>query len=118
MLSNRRSPQPEVGVEAEAWLEAIRVGGFEPPGAPAEVVRVLATQRRVVGGDGLWFHPDAVTAAAAVVRSLAAARPDGVTVGEVREALGTNRRRTLALLALLDAAAVTRRTGDRRFVPD
>ena len=106
------APEPEV----ETWLEAMRVGGLAPPAVPGEVIRVLATQRRIVGGDGVWFHPNAVDEAARRVRAMN--RESAVTVGEVREALGTNRRRALALLGLLDAAGVTRRAGERRTVRD
>ena len=46
---------------------------------------------------------------------LLAARPDGVTVAEVRDALGTTRKYALPLLAHLDAPGVTRRRGDLRI---
>ncbi|HEX9991554.1 MAG TPA: SelB C-terminal domain-containing protein, partial [Acidimicrobiales bacterium] len=56
----------------------------------------------------------AVEAAAAVVARLLADRPGGVTVAEVRDALGTTRKHALPLLAHLDATGVTRRRGDLR----
>jgi selenocysteine-specific elongation factor len=40
--------------------------------------------------------------------------PDGVTVADVREALGTTRKWAVPLLAHLDATGVTRRRGDLR----
>jgi selenocysteine-specific elongation factor len=40
--------------------------------------------------------------------------PDGVTVAQVRDALGTTRKHALPLLAHLDATGVTRRRGDVR----
>ncbi len=49
------------------------------------------------------------------VARLLAATPDGVTAGEVRDALGTTRKHAIPLLALLDAAGVTRRRGDLRL---
>ncbi|NLT41854.1 MAG: hypothetical protein GXX93_04205, partial [Anaerolineae bacterium] len=38
----------------------------------------------------------------------------GVTVAQVRDALHSNRRATLALLAELDSQGITRREGDMR----
>jgi selenocysteine-specific elongation factor len=43
-----------------------------------------------------------------------AANPDGITVAQVRDALGTTRKHALPLLAQLDATGVTRRRGDLR----
>ncbi|HLG91443.1 MAG TPA: SelB C-terminal domain-containing protein, partial [Acidimicrobiales bacterium] len=41
--------------------------------------------------------------------------PEGVTVAQVRDALGTTRKFLLPLLGLLDARGVTRRRGDLRL---
>jgi selenocysteine-specific elongation factor len=56
-----------------------------------------------------------VERAAAVVAELLAGKPQGVSVSEVRAALGTSRRYVLPLLAHLDATGVTRRRGDVRI---
>ena len=42
------------------------------------------------------------------------AQPDGVTVAEVREALGTTRKWAVPLLTILDARGITRRRDDVR----
>jgi selenocysteine-specific elongation factor len=69
----------------------------------------------VVEQDGCYFAPSAVDAAARRVAELLAASPEGVTVAQVRDALGATRKHTLPLLAQLDATGVTRRRGDVRI---
>ena len=49
------------------------------------------------------------------VASLLVGSPDGVTVAQVRDALGTTRKYLLPLLAILDGTGVTRRRGDLRI---
>ena len=46
---------------------------------------------------------------------LAATTNEGVTVAEVRDALGASRKHVLPLLAHLDATGRTRRRGDYRI---
>ena len=83
---------------------------------PRAVWRVAQLARRglaVEAGD-VWFAASAVASATGVVAGLLAARPDGVTVAEVRDALGTSRKHVLPLLGHLDATGATRRRGDVR----
>jgi len=68
----------------------------------------------VVERDGCYFAPAAVDAAARTVARMLAAHPEGVTVAQVREELGTTRKYLLPLLGHLDATGVTRRRGDLR----
>jgi selenocysteine-specific elongation factor len=63
----------------------------------------------------VYFAPSAVDAAARVVAGLLAGKPSGVTVAEIREALGSTRKYALPLLAVLDATGVTRRREDVRI---
>jgi selenocysteine-specific elongation factor len=65
--------------------------------------------------DGNWYAPSAVDAAAQIVAGLLDDKPEGVTVAEVRDALGTTRKHALPLLALLDGRGATRRRGDVRI---
>ena len=69
----------------------------------------------MVAQDGCYFAPSALDAAARRVAELLAANPEGVTVAQIREALGTTRKYALPLLARLDADGVTRRRGDLRI---
>ena len=64
--------------------------------------------------DGRFFAASAIDLAARKVAELLAGRPDGVTVAEIRDALGTTRKYALPLLAQLDNTGVTRRRGDLR----
>ena len=100
------------------FLGRLEASPFDPPGADgvdradlAELVR----RGQVVVADGNWYAPSAVDAAAAVVAGLLAGKPEGVTVAEVRDALGTTRKHALPLLTLLDGRGATRRRGDVRI---
>jgi selenocysteine-specific elongation factor len=91
---------------------------FDPPGADgidrAELAE-LVRRGDVLVEDGNWYAPSAVDAAAEIVAGLLADKPEGVTVAEVRDALGTTRKHALPLLALLDGRGATRRRGDVRI---
>jgi selenocysteine-specific elongation factor len=102
------------------YLAALADAPFAPPApteagvAPAES-RELVRRGLVVERDGIYFAPTAIDEAARVVARMLAASPDGITVAEVRDALGTTRKYLLPLLALLDGSGVTRRRGDVRI---
>ena len=108
-----------VSAEAAAWVDSLADQLFSPPPPagllPPEVVRDLVKRSLVAEVEGLFFHPTAVERAATVVSALLSEKPDGVTVAEVREALGTSRKWAMPLLAHLDATGVTRRRGDLRI---
>jgi selenocysteine-specific elongation factor len=92
---------------------------FTPPDPPAGISRAelheLVRRGLVVAQDGVYFAPSAIEAAARTVARLLGENPEGVTVAQVREALGTSRKYALPLLARLDADGVTRRRGDLRI---
>jgi selenocysteine-specific elongation factor len=102
------------------YVRALEAAPFAPP-MPAEAgvdraeLRELVRRGLVVEQDGMWFAPAAIASATAVIAQLLAAEPDGVTVAQVRDALGSSRKHTLPLLAHLDATGVTRRRGDVRI---
>ena len=83
---------------------------------PPEELRALARRGYVIGRDGIYFAARARAAAAATLAELTRDRPDGFSVGEAREALGTTRKWAVPLLELLDEAGMTVRQGDRRVV--
>ena len=87
----------------------------EPSPADRADVRDLARAGLVVDCGGVWFAASAVAAAADAVADLLAQSPNGVTVAQVRDALGSSRKHILPLLAHLDATGVTRRRGDVRI---
>jgi selenocysteine-specific elongation factor len=102
------------------YVAALEADPFAPPApvdariAPNEL-RELVRRGLVVERDGVWFAPAAIEAAARTVAALLAAHPDGVTVAQVRQALGTSRKYAVPLLNHLDATGVTRRRGDVRI---
>ncbi|MXZ31236.1 MAG: selenocysteine-specific translation elongation factor [Acidimicrobiia bacterium] len=105
------------------FLEALKERPFSPPepSTPAtppispEELRELVRRRLAVSVDGVIFAADAVDRAAETVAGLLAARPEGFTVAEFRDAVGTSRKYALPLLAALDASGMTRRRGDLRI---
>jgi selenocysteine-specific elongation factor len=99
---------------------ALQATPFSPPppedaGADRATVRLLARQGAVVDCDGVFFASSAVEAASRRLAGLLAAHPEGVTVAQIRDELGTSRKHALPLLAHLDATGVTRRRGDLRI---
>ena len=53
--------------------------------------------------------------AATVVRTQLAANPEGLTMAEIRDALGTTRKFALPLIGILDRNGATRRRDDVRI---
>ncbi|MDP9389374.1 MAG: SelB C-terminal domain-containing protein, partial [Actinomycetota bacterium] len=99
------------------YVAALEAEPFAPPppeGVDRGELRELARRGLVVERDGVWFAPSALDEAARVVARLLAEAPEGVTVAQVRDALGTTRKFILPVLAHLDATGVTRRRGDLR----
>jgi len=105
---------PLAGHPFLAQLEAKPFSPPEPEGVDRAELRELVRRGLVVERDGCYFAPAAVEEAARRVAALLASTPDGVTVAQVRDALGTTRKHALPLLSHLDATGVTRRRGDVR----
>jgi len=105
---------PLAGHPFVARLEATPFAPPDPGGVDRAELRELVRRGLVVERDGCYFAPSAVDEAARRVSALLAKTPEGVTVAQVRDALGTTRKHALPLLAHLDATGVTRRRGDVR----
>jgi selenocysteine-specific elongation factor len=100
------------------YLVALLAEPFSPPppdGVDRGQLRHLVQHGLVVEHDGVYFGGAAVAEAARRIARLLAADPDGITIGQVREALGTTRKWAVPLLGHLDATGVTRRRGDVRI---
>jgi len=99
------------------FVRALEANPFSPPD-PHDVdraeLRELVRRGLVVERDGCYFAPTAIDEAARRVADLLATLPAGITVAQVRDALGTTRKHALPLLSQLDATGVTRRRGDVR----
>jgi selenocysteine-specific elongation factor len=106
-------------LEHHPFVAALEAAPFSPP-SPAEFdidpaeVRQLVRRGRVIERGGLYFAPAAIDQAAALVERLCDDHPDGVTVGQLREAMGTTRKWAVPLAGLLDARGITHRRGDLR----
>ena len=106
---------PLAGHPYVAALEAGRFSPPEPDGVDRAELSELVRRGLVVERDGAYFAPSAVAEAARRLAAALAASPEGITVAQVRDALGTTRKHALPLLAHLDATGVTRRRGDVRI---
>ncbi len=122
-----------VDPSALASATAALTGQIEAAGSAGVDLAVLSEQQRAVLGqldvavrDGRAYaslppiatdllESSGVDAAASVVADLLAQHPDGVTVAQVRDALGVTRKHVIPLLGHLDATGVTRRRGDVRI---
>lgn len=92
---------------------------FSPPppataDVPPEVLRALLRRGHVLVKDGIYFAGAVRDAAAHVLAELARETPDGFTVSEARQALGTTRKWAVPLMELLDESQITVRHGDHR----
>ena len=77
-----------------AYVAALEAGLFSPPepdGVDRAELSELVRRGLVVERDGTCFAPAAVSEAARRLAVALAAKPEGVTVAEVRDVLGTTR---------------------------
>ena len=112
-----RRPSSADPLSDHPYLAALAGAPFAPPppdGIDRGELRELVRRELVVERDGVYFSAAAIEEAARAVARLLAGSPDGITVAEVRDTLGTSRKYILPLLAHLDASGVTRRRGDLR----
>ncbi len=100
------------------WVAELAASPFAPPGPDGvdrSEVRELVRRGTVVEEDGVHFARSAIDEAIGRLRTALDAKPDGLTVAEIRDLLGTTRKFALPLLAHLDGTGVTRRRGDVRI---
>jgi selenocysteine-specific elongation factor len=101
----------ELGARAEAAAALEAQLGLEPVKVEdAALARFLEEQGRLVRvGDGYAISPAAYEQARGVL-------VDGITLGQLRDALGVGRRTAQMLLERFDADGITRRVGDARVL--
>ena len=100
------------------FVAVLRDAEFTPPdpdGIDRAELRALVRRGLVVEEGGQFFAAETIDRAAELIADLLATKPDGVTVSEVRQAMGATRKHTMPLLARLDATGVTRRRDDVRI---
>ncbi len=106
-------------LDGHPWLDELAAEPFTPPDPPADIgrneMRELVRRGAVVEVGGVAFGAGAMDEAAVVVRTLLAEHPAGITVAQVRDALGTSRKFVVPLLEHLDATGRTRRRDDLRI---
>jgi len=113
----RTDSPADISLGAAEALAALEAEPWSPPDLPVEaraLLRDLERRHLAVQAGPVWFATSAVDAAAVVVAGLLAEEAGGVTVGAVRDALGTSRKHVVPLLEHLDATGVTRRRGALR----
>jgi selenocysteine-specific elongation factor len=110
----QEAADPLAGHPYVAALEAAPFAPPEPAGVDRAELRELVRRGMVIERDGCYFAPAAVDLAARRLADLLVQHPEGFTVAQARDALGTTRKHALPLLAVLDSSGVTRRRGDLR----
>jgi selenocysteine-specific elongation factor len=102
---------PELGERGEAAAELEALLGLEPVRVEdAQLARYLEEQGRLVRvGDGYAISPAAYERARAAL-------VDGITLAQLRDALGVGRKTAQLYLERFDADGVTRRVGDARVL--
>lgn len=100
------------------YAAALRAGGFTPPdpdGVDREELRELVRRGDVIVEDGIYFAPNVIDDAAQLLAQMLKEQPEGVTVSEVRQAMGNTRKHAMPLIARLDAGGITRRRENLRI---
>ena len=115
--------RPGDALAEHPFLQALERQPFSPPDAsspggpavdPAEL-REMLRRGLAVSSEGVVFAAGAISRATDAVRELLARHPDGFTVADFRDHVGTTRKYALPLLAALDGTGITRRRGDLRI---
>ena len=78
-------------------------------------LRQLVQKGLVIQSEGIFFSASAIDLAATLLANLFSSKPQGVTVAEIRDALGTTRKFALPLCAHFDRTGITRRREDLRL---
>jgi selenocysteine-specific elongation factor len=100
------------------FVAELRVGGFAPPdpdGIDRAELRELVRRGDVIEEDGVYYAPSTINDAALLLANMLRDQPDGVTVSEVRQAMGNTRKHAMPLLSMLDASGMTRRRENLRI---
>ena len=108
----------EDNLAGHRFLSALDKNLFKPP-EPISItqpeLRELVRRGLIVEEEGIYFSPMAIEEATTAVRKMLQKAPEGITVGEIREELGTTRKYVLPILAHLDNSGITVRRGDFRI---
>ncbi len=118
-----QSPEPEppaLSPGALALERRLREARFEPPLDaeldPAELAALRAAGRAIRVSKALHYHPEALEEVRRRVVALAGRHGGAISLGDLRDELGTSRKFAQALLEHLDAERVTIRRGDQHVL--
>jgi selenocysteine-specific elongation factor len=118
--SRKPIPPDRLPPSASALEQRLKQAGFEPPldaELDAEDLAALrAAGRAVRVSKTLHYHPDVLAEVRHRVLDLAERHQGGVTLGQLRDELGTSRKFAQALLEHLDSEKLTIRRGDAHRV--
>jgi len=100
------------------FVAELRAAGFTPPD-PDDIdraeLRELVRRGEVIEEDGVFYAPETFDAATRLMATMLRDQPDGVTVSEVRQAMGNTRKHAMPLLSMMDAQGMTRRRDNLRI---
>ncbi|HEX4220181.1 MAG TPA: selenocysteine-specific translation elongation factor [Acidimicrobiales bacterium] len=117
LVDSSVAPPEGMSESARRVLETLDDGGWSPelpPMADRAALRELERLGLAVEAGEVWFSASSVHSAVGVLGRLLEAKPDGLTVSEARDALGSSRKYVVSLLTYLDSTGMTRRRGDCR----
>ena len=110
--------EPDDPLADHPWVAALEADPFTPPnaeGVDRSEVRELVRRGTVVEQDGVFFAQSSLLKAGQMLAGRFQNQPDGLTVAEVRDLLGTTRKFVLPLLNHFDQTGQTRRREDLRI---
>ena len=110
--------QSGLSERATTVLHLLEADPWSPPEIPlSERARLRELERAGLACEAgaYWFASSAVRRAIDLVAEMLEIEPKGFTVSSARQAMNTNRKCALALLAHLDSLGATRREGDLRL---
>jgi selenocysteine-specific elongation factor len=118
------SLSPDQQSAVDRALAAFRANPFSPPIYPQveealgpDLLQYLIEEGRLIKvSDDVLFDAQGLATMQERVVEFLRHQPDGATVAQVRDLLGTSRRYALSLLEELDRRRVTRRMGDVRYL--
>jgi selenocysteine-specific elongation factor len=123
---------PKLSKNEQALLEQLvaryLAAGFQPPSvkevqqetsknreAVPQLVALAAAEGQLVEfAQGFYLHADHERRAREIIRDELARSPQGLTVSQIRELLGTSRKYAVPLCEYFDRAGFTKRAGDVR----
>ncbi len=100
------------------YVDALEAAPFQPPGPDGfdrAEVRELVKRGTIIESNGIFFAASAVNEAVNMLAAALRESPDGLTIAEIRDLLGTTRKFVLALADWFDRNGITRRRDDYRI---